>query len=267
MNMQISVGADPEIFLRDKFSNAPIAACGLIPGTKQDPFKVPNGAVQVDGLAGEFNIHPARDFNTFNHNIVSVLGSLKKMIPDTMGFDISPSIIFADDVLDAVPDEAKVLGCDPDFNAYTGQANPRPVPPQPGLRTASGHIHIGFGNFPDYNKGSHFESCRQLVKMCDRFLGCASVIMDPDTTRRSLYGRAGAFRPKPYGAEYRVPSNAWIVTERRRRVMYELVQRTMQRMMSPNVVRNVVDADVERAINLSDVDECRAILKFMVGGN
>jgi hypothetical protein len=33
---------------------------------------------------------------------------------------------------------------------------------------------------------------------------------DKDTERRKLYGKPGAFRPKPYGCEYRVLSNAWV---------------------------------------------------------
>jgi hypothetical protein len=33
---------------------------------------------------------------------------------------------------------------------------------------------------------------------------------DKDKERRKLYGKPGAFRPKPYGCEYRVLSNAWV---------------------------------------------------------
>ena len=54
---QILVGCDPEVFVAKggKF----ISAHGMIPGTKKAPHKVERGAVQVDGMALEFNIDPA----------------------------------------------------------------------------------------------------------------------------------------------------------------------------------------------------------------
>lgn len=42
----------------------------------------------------------------------------------------------------------------------------------------------------------------------DAYLGVPSVLRDPDTKRRSLYGKAGCFRLTPYGCEYRTLSSA-----------------------------------------------------------
>jgi hypothetical protein len=57
--MQVSVGADPEVFVRNA-EGEPVPACGLIPGTKAEPHRVDSGAVQVDGLALEFNARVRR---------------------------------------------------------------------------------------------------------------------------------------------------------------------------------------------------------------
>lgn len=266
--MDYQIGCDPELFFKDKSSGVAVSAYDLLPGTKKNPFVVDNGALQVDGMAGEFNINPAKTFNEFNHNIVSVMGVMRQIVPVNLEFNIVGSVVFTDEVMEAQPDIAKELGCDPDFNAYTLDANPRPVPLVPGLRTASGHIHLGVPVMAtdDPRSAQHMELCSQLMKAMDRFCGTTSVIMDPDPTRRQLYGCAGAFRPKPYGGEYRVPSNAWIATEETRREMYDMVAATMNWLMADDITRNVPDADVIDAINRSDVQECHAIRKFMLEG-
>jgi hypothetical protein len=47
--------------------------------------------------------------------------------------------------------------------------------------------------------------------------------------RRELYGKAGAFRPKPYGVEYRVLSNRWLNSEALIRWVYNQSQLGMAR--------------------------------------
>ena len=51
---------------------------------------------------------------------------------------------------------------------------------------------------------------RSIIQRCDLFLGVPSVLMDEGELRKQLYGKAGAFRPKPYGVEYRTLSNFWV---------------------------------------------------------
>ncbi|OYV41139.1 MAG: hypothetical protein B7Z80_02685 [Rhodospirillales bacterium 20-64-7] len=61
----------------------------------------------------------------------------------------------------------------------------------------------------------------------DYFLGIHSLLWDKDGTRRKLYGKAGAFRPKPYGMEYRVLSNRWLDSPDLTRWVYNTVQAGM----------------------------------------
>ena len=70
--MQILVGADPELFVKNPNSGEFISAHGMVPGTKYDPYKVDKGAIQVDGMALEFNIDPARTVDEFVRNITEV---------------------------------------------------------------------------------------------------------------------------------------------------------------------------------------------------
>jgi hypothetical protein len=206
--MDILIGADPEIFVKDSDGNL-VSAYGMIPGTKKEPHKVRGGAVQVDGMALEFNIEPAKDIDEFEDNIELVMEHLKDMLPEGHTFAIQPTADFGRELIDAQPEEARALGCEPDFNAYTVQENPRPNADAP-FRTASGHIHIGWTQDEDPFDPDHFEACRMLTKQLDILLAVPSLLWDYDTKRRELYGALGAFRPKPYGVEYRVLSNAWL---------------------------------------------------------
>lgn len=211
------IGADPEFFVK-KFGKLH-SAHGLIPGTKEAPHKVKNGAVQVDGMALEFNIDPAENYSQFESNMSNVMTQIMGMIPGYEVF-VEPVADFGLEYIQAQPKEASELGCSPDFNAYTKMANPRPDANTP-FRTASGHVHIGWTTEPvDINNEGHLEACRTLTKALDVYLGIPSLVWDTDDRRRSLYGAAGAFRPKPYGMEYRVLSNKWITDPVLRKTVY-----------------------------------------------
>ena len=218
-NFEVMIGCDPEFFV--KKDGQLISAFGLIGGTKKNPFKVKGGAVQVDGMALEFNIDPSANPKDFRKNIDKVLEALKKMTP-SYEFDFTPVAEFGSEYIKSQPLEARMLGCDPDFNAYTNAPNPVPNADAP-FRTASGHVHISWKdtkntNWPDEIDPftpSHIEACNVLVKTLDAYLGIPSLIWDKDTKRRQLYGKAGCYRPKCYGngwfgLEYRVLSNAWL---------------------------------------------------------
>ena len=201
-----SIGADPEIFVTK--DGQLVSAWGLIEGDKKNPKKVGYGAVQVDGMALEFNIDPAKGEASFLRNLNYVMDTLKDMVSGYEFYD-RPVAHFGKDYIDSQPLMAKVLGCEPDYNAYTGEINPTPNVETP-FRTAAGHIHVGWTQDVDPHDPGHFEACRTLTRYLDITLGLPSLIWDEDQERRSLYGRAGTFRPKSYGMEYRTLSNRWL---------------------------------------------------------
>lgn len=208
----VTVGCDPELFVQPKKPKAnPVSAWGLIPGTKYDPHKILDGMVQVDGCALEFGIDPARTAEEWFQRIKSVMGALETLVPQHKIL-IQPTAQFDVEYWNRdVPEGAKELGCEPDFNAWTGRCNPKPDTSLiPTLRTAAGHIHIGWCSGKDINDKNHIEDCRLVAKQMDYYVGIWSLLWDPDSQRRLLYGRAGAHRVKPYGVEYRVPSNMWL---------------------------------------------------------
>jgi hypothetical protein len=254
--MRPLVGADPEVFVRagGRF----VSGHGLIPGTKREPFPVEKGAVQVDGHALEFNIDPARDADEFVYNIEQVKEKLRSMIPQDMTLEISAVAEFEEDYLKSQPEEANMLGCDPDFNAYKGQTNPKPDQ-HPTMRTAAGHVHIGWTEDVDPYSLDHFHACCTFTKQLDFYLGLPSVILDTDTKRKEMYGKAGCFRPKPYGAEYRVMSNFWLLDKELMRLVYNNTQAAFNALLRGenlgeqygNLAEEIINSnDKHRAANL-----------------
>jgi hypothetical protein len=118
---------------------------------------------------------------------------------------------------------AKELGCSPDYNAWTGECNTPPDRPEADatLSVAAGHIHIGWTEDEDPTNLQHILNCRDLVKQLDWYLGAWSVNHDKDPTRRTMYGRAGACRYKPYGVEYRVLGNFWVMDKTMRQPVWD----------------------------------------------
>jgi len=207
--MKILLGADPEIFVRERATGELASAHGLVKGDKKNPFPVPLGAVQVDGMALEFNIDPAEE-GDFERNITSVMRTLEKMCPK---YDLVPEAVahFGHDLIQAQPFEARELGCEPDFNAWDdGRPNNPPNIDTP-FRTGAGHIHIGWCEDVDNNHWEHIEACHMVCKQLDFLLALPALLFDTGgKERRELYGAAGAYRPKSYGVEYRTLSNFWI---------------------------------------------------------
>lgn len=257
---QILVGCDPEIFVKkgDHF----VSAHGLISGDKQNPLKVNKGAVQVDGMALEFNIDPAASEDQFVDNVKSVMATLASMVPD---FQLAPVPVahFTKEYMATQPPAALELGCEPDFNAYTGAVNLKPNAERP-MRTASGHVHIGWAEGQDPHSASHQSACHAVAKQCDIILGLASLFYDDDTERRSMYGKAGCLRYKPYGVEYRTLSNAWLRSEERMAWVFRNTKKAMDMLFSGKALfqeASEIGVDIEAIINNSDKDKADGLIR------
>lgn len=258
--MQISnrftVGADPEMFIRNRRGFT--SAYNTIPGTKENPFPVPGGAIQVDGMALEINVNPARSREEFTRSIHQVMRAIQMELPK--GLTIAHGVPVADFGLDYIrtqPLEASELGCVPDYNGWTAAVNPTPNAELP-FRTASGHIHLGWdANVAEpYEDKEHFQRCCEMAKQMDYFVGIYSLLWDGDNRRRDLYGKAGAFRAKTYGMEYRVPSTAWLADENLQGWVFEATIAAMKQffnegdgLMSPmalsfgDAARTIIDTN------------------------
>lgn len=243
MQSKFLIGADPELFLNDA-AGALVSVIDKIGGTKAYPLPLPLGdgyAVQEDNVACEFNIAPAASEDELANNIQQARNFLEDHFRTNFGLTFSP-LSAAEFPADQLEDpRAQEFGCDPDYNAWTGQANPKPKASSAALRSAGGHVHVGVAGVDDHQK-------RQLIKLMDLFLGVPSIIMDKGELRKQLYGKAGACRYKPYGAEYRTLSNFWVLNPELCKWVYRNTGRAVDALQSSAFV------DEERDVILDAIN-------------
>ena len=260
MNTKVLIGADPELFIGKQGKVA--SAIGLVGGTKTEPRKVPLGALQEDNVLLEFNIDPASNLDEFRRNIRAVMEEGRSTIRQFQ-MDVVSSLSshsFSRPELESFGEQAFIFGCDPDFNAWFGCENVKPHADDPGLRTAGGHIHIGYSHLqqPDMDLNEN------IVKMCDYLLGIPSILIDPDERRRELYGKAGAYRHKQYGVEYRTLSNFWVFSDELMQWAYDnavLAYENQDKLQ--DYMAAIPGAEVQRIINANDKRAAKAALETL----
>lgn len=222
----ITIGSDPELFIINKNTGKVVSSIGLIPGEKGNAWRgddMPAGfGLETDNIVAEFNIPPVTNMQSFVNNIEYMKNYIKKFVSDKnkdLGIKCSASELVDPEQLNSK--QAKLFGCDVDYNAWTESANPKPEGNRTNLRSCGFHIHIGYDT-------PNIDTSLRLVKYLDTYLGLPSLFMDNDTRRRSLYGKAGCFRLTSYGVEYRVLSSAMMRDERTLRIVWSYLSRAIR---------------------------------------
>lgn len=254
-NFPFTIGADPEFFIYDKVTGKPKSIIGMIGGTKEEPriLKKKEGfAIQEDNVAAEFNIPITHSSEELQDNIKYPINVIQRLLgTDKFGISFESAISFNKEELNN--DLAWIFGCEPDYDAWGLKINEKPKAEDENLRTAGGHIHVGFDWNNDINKQI------QLVRAMDYYLGVWSVIMDTGDLRKKLYGKAGAFRPKPYGIEYRVLSNFWIFEKELINSVWDLTQRAVNFVQTENKISESLGKEIQNTINTGNKQNAHSL--------
>lgn len=195
----MKLATDSEIFLYD--GTRIVSAIGKL-GTKT----IGEVSIEEDNILAEFQTEPTENRAVFIRRVNAGIQAIK----DESGMDvkIQASHTFTKEYLKGLPPKAYVFGCNIDMNAYTDKSNPKPNA-YTNQRTSGGHLHI------DVPGKRMSERRTKLVKLLDLYLGVPSVLLDSDgAKRRRMYGKAGSYRDKSYGIEYRVLSNFWLRSDK-----------------------------------------------------
>jgi len=264
-----TIGADPELFMREKDSQKLKSAIPYIEGTKLEPEVLECGAgLQRDNVALEFASTVADSGAAFVKSIGNALKEIIKKLPEGHEIVAIPSARFDEDQLDHP--EARMFGCSPDYDAYIPAQNPPAYCEDEAFRSCGGHIHLG------YVEGSGNEflldnwgKINTIITM-DAFHGIASVILDSSkeaAERRKLYGKAGCHRPTEYGVEYRALSNFWIKSPELVMLMYQLSEDVLRLMRDGTfeiLIEDIGKNTLQDVINSGKVEEATDILENKV---
>lgn len=245
------VGADCEVFVKNNSGYKSVI--GLIGGSKVEPRKTKNGFVQEDNVLAEFNVNPASNREDFVTNTKLVLQDLNEIIkPLNLEMDIRASAHF--DMNELMHPLAQLAGCEPDYDAWALAVNNKPDLSGSTLRSAGGHVHISWDKVNESPEVRY-----NLIRVLDLVAGVPAVILDTDTERRSLYGKAGCFRPKfvqsdhPYdGVEYRTLSSFWLKSDELIGWVFDKVETAISNFDSLLEIANHEAQGIQEAINNSN---------------
>jgi hypothetical protein len=251
----IPLGSDPELFCVGKSGV-------VIPAWKFLPSKaVAGGGPYWDGWQAEFNTSPRACLAYFTDQVQA---QLRKLYTSLQAYrlgarlTIKNGIRLSERARQLAAEEHVALGCAPSMNAY-GEAPPMTLlsPRQRPERYAGWHMHFGLGPLSQ-------EAAVPIVKLLDKMLGVALVSLCQgyeDTTRRTMYGRAGEYRLPPHGLEYRVPSSAIGAAPGIHHLVYELGRQAVRiAMMGLAELWDCGEDEARRIINSYDVAGAQAVL-------
>lgn len=235
---QASLGGDPEYFISN--SRGKILNADAFFPSKKNPIEVNSrgghrSKLFFDGIQAEMAVAHNGCREYLVDNVRYCFKAIMKRLPKGHKIVLKPSAKIQKKVLEIADPEARRFGCAPDFNAYTQTINtPEMDASRHPFRYAGGHIHIGV---PDmrYRKATDMymkmikseERHLEIIKCMDMLVTIPTLLLDNSPAakrRRSKYGKAGCFRPTPYGIEYRTPSCWWLKSPLTLSIIYGLAR-------------------------------------------
>jgi hypothetical protein len=240
-------GSDPE-FILEKDGRCR-SAIGIVQGSIENRIDLHGFEFYYDNVLAECAIKYGRTQNEVIENfrlcfqIYSDMVKPYKLLPQA-------SEIFPDEEL--AHKDSRRVGCAKEFCAYEMKQKESPLDEISGgnLRSCGGHIHLG----ADILAGDGPEPILAIYMM-DLFLGVPSLWLDKDKTsprRREIYGKAGRYRPKPYGIEYRSLGNFWLQSPDCVRLIYDISMFCIS-FIEKGSAWDLWEFDIERFLETDDM--------------
>lgn len=249
------IGSDAELFLMNKETNEVVNAKKYIKGTKQAPYNFdkssPFWCTSLDGISAEFNIPPCTTAQEFSDSLEKCIQYINSKLPSSLCTIHTPAVYV--DAKQLRTREARSMGCESSFSAYTLRHNPRPNGFVTNLRTCCTHVHMKYDNM-------RFEDGAEWIKACDLFLGIPSLVIEPDNDRRKLYGTLGEFR---FGntVEYRTLSSFFSQSDTLRKWVFNNAVNAINWINEGNRVTDEMAHSFRTAMETNDKDLVKVIIE------
>lgn len=276
------MGGDPEFFVASKENGDILNSDRFFPG-KDAPSLVKSstgseiGKLYFDGIQAEIGFRPNTCREEMCVDLRILLNQAMHMI-DNNKILLKPSVRVKKAIIDKAHPEARIFGCMPDFNAYTLGTNTCEMDASTHFyRYAGGHIHLGKSSpylktgDPECQIVENQENHIRVVRLLDLILGVPTLALDNQAgsaLRRSKYGKAGCFRPTPYGIEYRTPSCWWLQSPATTSLVMGLARLAWNLLIrdADMVLRDIAEAydeEVRGIVDEGDVKSANKLWKRM----
>lgn len=252
-----TIGADFELFLKNKETDEIINAKNYVKGSKKRPFNFdktsPFWCTSLDNISLEGNIKPCTNANEFDQYIKYVIDYMNSKLPKNLCTVHDPAVFVNPEQL--YTRESKMFGCEATYNAYTLEKNPMLSAEETNLRTCCTHVHIKYDDMDIITSS-------ELVKAMDLFLGVPSVMIEPPNMRRTLYGKLGEMRFNPKKTtEYRVLSSFFSETEQLRKWVFENTVKAIDWINEGNLITADLFGRFNNIMSNTDIDDAEQLVK------
>jgi hypothetical protein len=226
-------GGDPELFVVNKKSGKIVSSHRFLDRKAEGKANAHNGnfdfgggKVKRDGVAIEIELGPSycRDWvvpKTF-YFLAQTLKAANEAGFNNVKLSGSPVAELTQASLKDAPEDCLILGCNPDYSAYSFGEKAPVLDENDNRRYTGGHIHFDFTgrnaevpsekHWNKLNKEDRVELGAAATVVYDYLIGLPSVAVlgnvhgNREAERRVKYGQAGSYRIPNHGVEYRVLS-------------------------------------------------------------
>jgi hypothetical protein len=240
------MGSDPEFFFKRDGKIVESKQCLADKGLKY---------IVEDGIQGEIHPTPSQCRAILGAEFTDIFNIMRQQNLEALA-DFSQNVKLTKEEMDSIPDDCKRLGCNPSLNVSEDVIPVNIDGLEYPYRSAGGHIHIDTGS--NTKNEQLRKDAIKFIKLMDVVVGNTCVLIDRDKgniTRRKVYGRAGEYRIKPYGLEYRTLSNFWLRSYPLYTFVFGLARYVMSLYLNGKTdeVLSLVDyKDIREAINKND---------------